>query len=885
MKKKITAIILAVIMLLSTIGTFTSTAAEPVYSSDRYNAENTKLLGMEKKLDNGKLELYINETTAEVAIKNKKTGEIILSNPTDPIADEYRSQLIVYYKKTASDEVDQSYGSYKDCIGLDDPQVEFEYTSDKVVIKYTLGEDLSFKYLPRALSQAEYEYLIGEMMRACPDEYEYDFVSYFKYNEKLGYWELKTKNKNNMRKAERCCIEAGYTVERKLAHYDEIGYVPEDETETASFTIGLEYRLEDESFVAEIDASKISYNRESFILTKVAVLPYMNAANYNEAGYNFIPDGSGALVRYEDVASQNSTNNMESSLYGTDRVYYSVTQRIQEQAIMPVFGQVLHELPYDSGFFAIIESGDAVASVLSSHNASYHSVYAVFRMSANDMRTGVSLGSQKGNLGFKSNEIFKDKCTVKYTMLIPEALQEAENVSGYDATYIGMAALYRDYLTDNGKIEKMSSEEVAKKTKLFLEVFGSMKVEKRYATIPITVNDSLTSFDQVMLIQDELSEAGIGPMNFILTGFANEGLSTKYPTKIKWLRSVGGKAGFEKLLLDAEAKGYEVSPNFDFAYSTYLYGNDNIKYRDHGAKSLDNRFAMKLIYDPGLQVLDMVGGISISSGSYDYAYEKFAKSAVKYDMKNVAVLTLGSDLNSDYNEKNFHFRTDSLDNTVELLAKLNGKVESSTQYKLLVEKGNAYTYEYISYITDTPLDSSRLRNASEAVPFTGMVLHGSIVYTGGALNMEGDDEYLFLKSLENGANLYFTIAYENVEYLKLDWHFNEYFSVSYDLWKDYIIERYAEYNKVMESKQDSYIVDHDFLNSSEFNVDGNTVYRLYEDSEELGMVENSKVVRVEYENGEGFFINYNSEFSVEITYQGRRYEVSPMSYTTYKDRS
>jgi len=405
-----------------------------------------------------------------------------------------------------------------------------------------------------------------------------------------------------------------------------------------------------------------------------------------------------------------------------------------------------------------------------------------------------------------------------------------------------------------------------------------MKVEKKVLTFPVTVNESLTTFDQIKEMRKYLTDGGVGPINFVLTGFANEGLSTKYPTKIKWLRSVGGKKGFAELLEDAKANGYEVSPNFDFAYSTYIFGSDNIRYRQYGAKSLDKRFAMKLTYDPAYQMLSYVGGIVISTGSYDYVYDKFAGNAVKYDMTNLAVGTLGSDLNSDFNEEGFIYRTESARFTQKLLDKLsvNG-TKTNTNYKLLVRKGNSYTYKYVDYILDTALDSSRRTNESEAIPFLGMVLHGSMTYTGEALNMDGDADYAFLKALENGANLYFTLAYENVENLKLNWRFAQYYSVSYDLWKEDVVKYYNEYNKVMASKQDSYIVDHDFLNTSGNGAEYEVI-RL--DGE--GDLENSRVVRVEYSNGEGFFINYNSDFTVRVNYGGQSYDVPALGYASYK---
>ena len=888
MKKKITAIILAVVMLLSTVGTFASSAA--VLTDERTAKEISMLDQMEKKLDNGKMELYVNEETAMVAIKNKATGEIMLSNPYDAKENAFLAQLLVEYKKGNNTSPPLNMNSYTNCISFGNPTLVFEYTEDSVKVTYKLAETELFKFLPEVLTEETYDRVVAAMeSNETVQAYiaqGYESISrVMTYNKKKAtadspaYYQMRGSVHSERKATANLYFEAiGFTADDIAAEYEKLGYTSTTSDGVAEFTIPLEYKLTDKGFTAEVDASNISFDRSTYILCSVTILPYFNAATQYEAGYDFIPDGSGALVRYEDVTSKGSTSSIDVSLYGNDNSYYEMSTKIEEQATMPVFGQVLNELPYKSGFFAIIENSEAVASITSKHDT-YHSVSAKFSLAPIDKTTITSTGDIT-DIGLKTDTVFTEKCTVNYYMLTDKALQDDLSISGFETSYVGMAKLYRDVLTANGTIEKMTDAEANKGAKLFLEVFGSMKVEKRYATIPLTVNDSLTTFDQVMLIQDELHNAGIGPMNFILTGFANEGLSAKYPTKIKWLGSVGGKSGFEKLLKDAKDKGYEVSPNFDFVTSTYLYGNDNIKYKKHGARRLDERYTVKFLYDPAFQSNAIIGGIVISSGSYEYAYEKFAKSAKKYDMDNLSVSTLGTELNSDFNKKDFIYRTESMENAANLLAKLSGKVQSSTAYKLLVETGNSYTYDYVSYITKASLDSSRRRVESEAVPFTGMVLHGSIVFTGNALNMEGDADYTFLKTLENGANLYFTIAYENVEYLKLNWNFNEYYSVSYDLWKDYIIAKYAEYSSVMGSKQNSYIEDHQFLNTSE--ADGTfTVCR----HDNKGAIENSTVVRVEYANGEGFFLNYNSEFAVEITYGGSRYVVEPLSYKPYTNNN
>ncbi|MBQ8344007.1 MAG: hypothetical protein IJX51_05615 [Clostridia bacterium] len=1010
MKKKITAIILAVIMILSTFGTMGISAAtatkvnvSTVINDVRYQDE---LIAWENMTvvpssATSKFELRIDEESLTVAIRNKKTGEIMLSNPLGTINgkqlsakvnnETYTSQLKIDYRGISS-ETGASYYTFRDCVKYDNPQHTLTIGTDTITVVYTFGELNQVPCLPEALRYDDMQLILQDLRDHGYSEYQIDtFKSYYDYysitlteadengerhevtirdkdRESLitkyeqygikeeGFYYLRgtiglTKRKANedMLKSIKVDGEQKYTEEKKFELYKHINYVEATST-IPVITVPLTYTVTDTGFKADVDASKVTIRptmandgteKIQYVIDGIGVLPFFNAANVKttsnadqtlmtketETGYTFIPDGSGALVRFEDVVRQGATNDMTFSLYGSDNVYYNLKPKNEEQMTMPVFGMVINErIPtkadpevYEdtqTGFFAIIENGDAVASITSSHNANYHSVYASFKLSSADrLKMSSTATGVEGTLSLNSGVRFNETCSVNYVMLDPNANRNSQNE--YETSYIGMAKYYRNYLVENGDITKIAN--VNDQTTLFVEVLGSMKVEKKIATFPVTVNEALTTFEQVKKMQRELTtgtavitnsatgkdvtikaaDKGVGPINFILTGFANEGLSSKYPTKVKWLGSVGGKDGFLELLDDAKANGYEVSPNFDFAYSTYLYGSDNIKYRTYGAKSLDDRFAMKLTYEPAYQMLSYVGGIVISAGSYDYAYEKFAKAVEDYDdkMTNLAVGTLGSDLNSDYNldddndddiPDNFIYRTEAAKKTEQLLSKLSIKgANTNTNYKLLVRKGNSYAYKYVNYIVDSALDSSRRTNQSEAVPFMGMVLHGYIVYTGEALNMDGDADYAFLKSLENGANLYFTLAYDNVEYLKLNWRFAQYYSVDYSLWFEYVVTKYNEYDALMASKQTSYISEHEFLNTSE----GGTKYKVY--NKETGeALENSRVVRVEYSNREGFFLNYNADYEVVVQYDINNdgkldrndpvYEIPALGYAEYK---
>ena len=104
------------------------------------------------------------------------------------------------------------------------------------------------------------------------------------------------------------------------------------------------------------------------------------------------------------------------------------------------------------------------------------------------------------------------------------------------------------------------------------------------------------------------------------------------------------------------------------------------------------------------------------------------------------------------------------------LEKLNADYQN-----VMVAGGNAYALPYADVITNASLTSSKYIKASETIPFTGVVLHGSKVFTGTTTNMEGDIDEAILHSIENGAYLYFTLSYDNTNRLKEDERTSQYY--------------------------------------------------------------------------------------------------------------
>ncbi|MCD7712082.1 MAG: DUF5696 domain-containing protein, partial [Firmicutes bacterium] len=246
-------------------------------------------------------------------------------------------------------------------------------------------------------------------------------------------------------------------------------------------------------------------------------------------------------------------------------------------------------------------------------------------------------------------------------------------------------------------------------------------------------------------------------------------------------------------------------PDFDFAYAANDKLLDGFSYSSHAVKTIDDRYTSKRYYDATTQSYTRNYEIAISPSVYYHFWEKFSVNYAKYDAVGISVSTLGTDLNSDFDEDDPYNREDSKQYTMELLEDI------SANYDVMVDGGNAYTFAYVKHIVNVTLNSSQFYYASYEIPFIGLVLHGYINIAGNPINEEGDVESAFLKAIESGASLNFILAYQNTSALKEDEHLNSYYSVRYDIWKEDIVEMYTELNSLIGDLQTSLITGHELL--------------------------------------------------------------------------
>ena len=506
------------------------------------------------------------------------------------------------------------------------------------------------------------------------------------------------------------------------------------------------------------------------------------------------------------------------------------------------------------GYLAVIEEGASVATITSSHGGSvykYSSVYTRFTPRATDtydLSNSLSVG---GNTSYtvSSKRKYTGNYTLRYYMLTDDTLASKAGMSKddyYEVSYVGMAKAYQDYLVANNVLTPLTNGDVKNDLPLYIESFGAIDTSDTFLSVPVTVKTPLTTFDDLKTMYQSLSDAGITNVNFRLTGFTNGGMKSTAPYHVKFIKQVGGNSDYKDFLTFAQENNIGVFPDFDFSYVKKTSLFDGFSMKKQAVRTIDSRYTTKQEYSAIWQKFNPSNEIAVSAASIKDIYDNFTKEYQKLGSTAISVSTLGSDLNSDFDKKDPSDRSDSQQYIENVLARIDSEYGN-----VMIDGGNSYALKYADHILNISLDSSRYAKASKSIPFMAMVLHGYVQYAGTPTNMASDSTYELLKMVENGANPYFMLSYENLAKIKDSGDYTKYYSVSFTIWFEDLVKTYEEMNDAIGSLQTQTIVDHSFLAGTRDHTAAEEVAGANFDTD------SGTIVRVKYSGGTVFYINYN----------------------------
>lgn len=713
--------------------------------------------GMVLAAENENLKLYINTSTADTAVYDKRTGHTVYSNPPaadqDPIAsglnkNYLKSQFILdYYNQNRKSTTYDSY-SYSTSRG----QFEVQSIENGVRVLYTLGDmDSKTGIVPIYITSERLESFLSKL---DSKKHANDVRNRYTEDSDIeGFLMLPESVQTapaTIRKMNTYLEEAGYTQEDYLADMEAAGA---GEAERIYFVVPLEYTLNQDKLMVRLPVSHIEENGGGMVY-RIQLLRYMGAAGVDEKGYMLVPNGAGSVINFNNGKSD--ANEYNQFVYNIDPVSaeYLVRENL-EQVRMPLFGMYYEDS--HTGMFTVIEKADSQASItanISGKLNSYNYVYPTFQLRGNDKLAMFGTTGNEADLPIVEKELYPSDIVVSYSMLT----QEHEG-------YSGMANYYRERLIADGTLKKLAE---ANDIPFFMDLIGSVKKTSYFLGTQYLDVFSMTTFEQADEIVDDLAAGGVKRLMLNYQGWFNEGYYHDAASKIKLDKELGSKKELEALTEKVEAAGGKLFG--DVAFQKLSYIADNYNYTRESARYYGAGYVVSFgqVSPVTLRQTASLGYretlYNIISPKFLVRYvDKFSSKIGKYNITGISLRDLADTLSSDKKRTEVITREEAKQIVTGQLEKLAG-----TGKALMGSGGNAYSWKYLTELTNVPTAGNDYLIIDYDVPFYQMIVHGCIDYAGTAVNLDDSFDQVdsILNMIEYGAAPHFTFTAESSSEMK-----------------------------------------------------------------------------------------------------------------------
>ena len=788
--------------------------------------------------------LYVNMITSDFYLLNQETGEKRFSSAAveaDTVANDQtkntmRSLLSLTYYDSKNSQF--TMNTYQDCLTYEN-QLSVEKIENGVRSRFVLGQQDTRLVIPQLLDEetfkdymercessrdqstlkSAYKLYTPEAVEAASNRDE--LLEKYPILAEETLYALRSITSNRMLgQIEEIFIELGLNADQ-VEEIDERWNVKQEENENPVFEVPMTITLEEGGeLVMEIDAEELVVP-DQYKLYQLNLLEYFGAAFQDETGYIFVPDGSGAVIDFRAVHSEST---YVKQLYGSDRAILEKQKSfLGQNALLPVFGMAASQ----SALFTIIESGDALASVVANtpgRMSSYYTVYARYTLSPRMYMNYNDMMHDSGVYIFQQ-DISRQPIRQRYIWL-----------EGKEVGYVDMAKAYRGYLEKNGVLRRL--EEEREDIPFYMDIQGVIQTRKNILGISYDSTDPLTTFEQAGEIFLSAREQGISGIVMRYRSWANGGYDNRLNDRVKVEEALGGLDGLQKLNSLLAGQNTELYPETEFLYVASDKAFDGFRASRDAAHYLDRKVATDYTYDVAGQtrLIDpKYGRYVLSPKKLATLIPSFLKSYGSLGLSGLSAGSMGRDLNADYN------RDDPIDRNRAMTMVAGGLATlRNSEMKVMVDGGNAYSLPYADVILDLPLTSSRTTSEDRMVPFYQIVVHGYVEYAGEPLNTAQNYRQTLLKSVETGAGLQFKWMYARDSILKDTKYAYTMYSLHYGTWLEEAADVYRRVNEVLGGTRNAVIEKHREIASNVFE----TVY-----SNGISVVVNYNDVPVELEAG------------------------------------
>jgi hypothetical protein len=761
-------------------------------------------------LENDYLSLRFLPDTTEIILTNKSNGVQWRSNPLgageDPLADAITQYMME--SQFALDYADNSgvgMTLHSSIYSVQRGAYEYEVVDGVLEVRYTVGDIARNFHIPPAMTEermleflekmewenrmfVESTYRLYNINNLFESDNRSQLLEDYPDLAKMKLYVLRATTPEYMKEeAEGYFKDAGYT--NQDFSEDSERYTVTGASSKPAFSITLRYILDGRSLVVNVPFDKIGF-RPVYPITKLDIMPFMGAGDINDNGYMLVPDGSGALIYFNN--GRQNQNPYSIDVYGHDEAMWREAILTDDKAPYPAFGIQKN----GNALFCVIEEGSAYASIyadVSGRNCSWNRVYPTFSM-VHKAQMDIAGRSQRKVFLYEPNLPEGESITLRYTPCAEDG-------------YMGMAKEYRSWLINNypnlkGRRITESSVPVA------VEIVGAVNKTQHRLGLPMDLPLRLTSYKEAESMIKDFAGFGWKNVYVKLNGWFNRSVDHTVPTKIKLISSLGSKRDFTNIISTAAKNNYSVYPEVDFMFMRDVgaFSGFNL-YRDaarYVSRDRVQRYPYSFIWFGERKQWGKLNYLS-RPVVINRMIDNFMKKASSYGISNIAFRNMGSRLAGDYHDRRHVSREASM-----MMREQKFDQLAQSGKGILVNGGFVYSVPWASIVTDMQLDDQGYGITDTAIPFYQIVLRGLVPYTGLAINLAEDYTKNLLKSVESGSGLYFSFMAEETAELQ-ETKFRQFYANEYGKWKQDADSLYQRFNADFGHLYNQLITNHTIL--------------------------------------------------------------------------
>lgn len=525
----------------------------------------------------------------------------------------------------------------------------------------------------------------------------------------------------------------------------------------------------------------------------IGLFANLGAAYLDESGYFVVPDGSGAIINFNN--GKQATGEYSQKMYGKDlSVSQDMAPRKTEQAYLPILGIVRE----NNALLEVVTEGAAYAtakaSVSQQRATGYNSAYFEFSLRTGDQyfMGAVNASALKS---YEQNKIPEKSVSVRYYPIAKEGV-----------SYVDIAKRYQQYLLD----EELMAKKEGSSSPLYVDLYGGTIKEQSVLGLPVKQQTAATTYGQAKEILEKLAELGVDDIVLTYNDFNKAGITDKISKSVDYASKLGGKSGFKALKDYCAATGITLAPSVDLM--EFERSGNGFSKTGASVIGVTKAYATQGEYELAYGTPNDLrpSWFILTPAYFEKAYGQVVSSFSSEGLSSASFGKGTSIVYSDFSQSST--KRTSRQQAVEYLKSCFEKVNSSG-LTFVASACNDYALKYVDCIRNVPMYSSGFDITDQDIPLYEIVIHGYIPYTTKAKNASSDANKLMLLSMVTATPIHYEFMYENPNKFT-DSKYETLFYTHYDGWLSPAAEEYRIFKENFSDEAASPITDYKYVSAN-----------------------------------------------------------------------